>query len=114
VAVLPASERILVIRLSSLGDVLLTAPALRALRARFPESHIDFLVATDYAAAARLIPGPDRVLTFDRRDGVRRGVTPLGPVTVPAPERHGAVHRGGALADDVAVRADVSNGRSHG
>jgi lipopolysaccharide heptosyltransferase II len=67
----PASENILVIRLSSLGDILLTAPALRALRARFPNSHVDLLVASDYAEAARLIPGPNRVLEFDRRKGLR-------------------------------------------
>ncbi len=59
----------LVIRFSSLGDILLTAPALRSLRARFPESPIDLLVAAEYADAARLIPGPDRVLTFDRSEG---------------------------------------------
>jgi lipopolysaccharide heptosyltransferase II len=62
-------ERILVIRFSSLGDILLTAPALRSLHTRFPESRIDLLVASDYEDAARLIPGPDRVLTFDKRSG---------------------------------------------
>jgi len=64
-------ERILVIRFSSLGDILLTAPALRALRTRFPESHIDFLVSTGFADAARLLSGADRVLTFDKRSGFR-------------------------------------------
>jgi lipopolysaccharide heptosyltransferase II len=65
-----ADERILVVRFSSLGDILLTAPALRALHARFPHSQIDLLVASEFEAAARLIPGPDRVLTFDRRTGI--------------------------------------------
>ena len=59
----------LVIRFSSLGDILLTAPTLRVLRRRFPDGHIDLLVAQEYAEAAALIPGPDRVLTFDRRSG---------------------------------------------
>jgi lipopolysaccharide heptosyltransferase II len=63
-------ERILVIRFSSLGDILLTAPALRALHRRFPESHIDLLVVDEYQEAASLIPGPDRVLSFDRRSGL--------------------------------------------
>jgi ADP-heptose:LPS heptosyltransferase len=64
-------ERILVIRFSSLGDVLLTAPALRALRAHFPDAHIDLLVAREYADAAALLPGPNRVLAFDRATGLR-------------------------------------------
>jgi lipopolysaccharide heptosyltransferase II len=64
------AERILVIRFSSLGDILLTAPAIRALRARFPQGTIDLLVAREYADAAGLIPGPDRVLTFDRSSGL--------------------------------------------
>lgn len=58
-------------RFSSLGDVLLCAPAIRALRARFPESAIDFLVATEFHDAATLIPGIEKVITFDRKDGWR-------------------------------------------
>jgi heptosyltransferase-2 len=64
-------ERILVIRFSSLGDILLAAPALRALRARFPNAHLDLLVAREYAEAAALLRGPNRVLTFDRATGWR-------------------------------------------
>jgi lipopolysaccharide heptosyltransferase II len=62
-------ERILVIRFSSLGDILLTAPAIRALRRRFPESRLELLVAQEFRDAAGLIPGVDRILTFDRRSG---------------------------------------------
>ncbi|MFZ5433295.1 MAG: glycosyltransferase family 9 protein [Calditrichota bacterium] len=66
-----ARETILVIRFSSLGDILLTAPALRALRRRYPNGHIDLLVADEFADAASLIRGPDRVLTFDRKSGLQ-------------------------------------------
>lgn len=59
------------IRLSSLGDVLLCAPALRALKKRFPESRVDFLVAEEFREAAELLPGLDRIITFDRRSGWR-------------------------------------------
>jgi lipopolysaccharide heptosyltransferase II len=64
-------ERVLVIRFSSLGDILLAAPAVRALRKRFPDAHIDLLVASEYADAAAMIPGPDRILGFDRSLGLR-------------------------------------------
>lgn len=66
-----ARPAILVIRLSSLGDVLLTAPALRGLRAHFPNAHVDFLTAADYADAATLLPGVDRILPFQRHRGWR-------------------------------------------
>ncbi len=63
-------ERVLVIRFSSLGDILLTAPTIRALRRRFPDAHMDLLVAKEYAEATALIPGCDRILTFDRATGL--------------------------------------------
>jgi len=43
-----APERILVIRLSALGDVLLAGPAVRALARHFPNARIDWLVEADY------------------------------------------------------------------
>lgn len=41
--------RILVVRLSALGDVLLATPAVRALARRFPGARIDWLVEAPYA-----------------------------------------------------------------
>lgn len=49
-------------RFSSLGDILLTAPAVRALRRRFPFAEIEFLVKAEYADAATLIPNIDRIV----------------------------------------------------
>jgi ADP-heptose:LPS heptosyltransferase len=66
-----AVEHILVIRFSSLGDILLIAPVLRALRRRFPSAHIDLLVAREFSDAAHMIDGPDRILEFDRAGGFK-------------------------------------------
>lgn len=41
-------NRILIIRLSSLGDILLTTPVIRALKNKFPEAKIDFLLREEY------------------------------------------------------------------
>jgi heptosyltransferase-2 len=41
-------RRILLVRLSALGDVVLATPAARALRKRFPEAEIDWLVESPY------------------------------------------------------------------
>ncbi len=59
------------IRLSSLGDVLLCAVALRALKTRFPDSAIHFLVASEFKEAAELLPAIDKIIVFDRKEGWR-------------------------------------------
>ena len=41
-------NRLLIIRLSSLGDILLTTPVIRALKNKFPEAKIDFLLREEY------------------------------------------------------------------
>ncbi len=58
--------RILLIRLSSLGDVVLATPVARLLRARFPDAEIDVAVGSDYADVWRWNPRIDRVIAVDR------------------------------------------------
>ncbi|MFH1012001.1 MAG: lipopolysaccharide heptosyltransferase II [bacterium] len=73
---LPAQEfdRILVMRLSSLGDILLAAPALRSLRSRFPTARVDFLTSPPYTDLVAALPGTDCVLEFDKKGGIGGGV----------------------------------------
>ena len=60
------APRILVVRLDALGDVLMTTPAIRALRASGPPGRsITLLTSPSGAAVARLIPEIDAVLTYD-------------------------------------------------
>lgn len=54
--------RILAIRLDNLGDVLMTTPALRALREVSPERHITLLASSSGAALAPFVPEIDAVL----------------------------------------------------
>jgi ADP-heptose:LPS heptosyltransferase len=56
-------SRVLAVRLDSDGDVLLTGPALRALRRG--SERLDLLVSPAGAAAAQLLPDVDDVLVFD-------------------------------------------------
>ncbi len=60
------SSRILLIRLSSLGDIVLTTPAIRAVRANFPNAHIAMLVAKQSADILRENPHLNEIITFDR------------------------------------------------
>src|SRR6202158_2622204 len=61
-----ARNRILVVRLASLGDLLITTPALRALRASFPDAHIGVLTTPASAPALRGLDTYDEVITFDK------------------------------------------------
>lgn len=54
--------RTLVVRLDSVGDVLLTGPAVAVAAAAGP---VDYVASSIGAPAARLLPGVDRVITFD-------------------------------------------------
>lgn len=51
--------------------MLLCAPALRALRRRFPETQIHFLVATEFREAAELLPEVDQIIELNRKTGWR-------------------------------------------
>src|SRR5919201_3726456 len=63
--------RILVIRLSSLGDILLTTPVLRVLREHCPAACIDFLTKAVYQDVLRANPCVDRLLLLEPQQGLR-------------------------------------------
>ncbi|MBI4811683.1 MAG: glycosyltransferase family 9 protein [Ignavibacteriales bacterium] len=49
-------QKILIIRLSSLGDIVLSSLLIRVLRTTFPNARIDFLVKSDYADLVKFNP----------------------------------------------------------
>ncbi|MDE2491594.1 MAG: glycosyltransferase family 9 protein [Elusimicrobia bacterium] len=61
----PAS--ILVVQLRRLGDVILTVPALEAIKKRWPAARLDFLVEAPGAEAVAGVPAIDEVLVYDAR-----------------------------------------------
>lgn len=63
----PFVARILVIRLSALGDVVLVEPVVRALRSRLPGVQLDLVTDARYATWARRAMGFDHVVGYDRR-----------------------------------------------
>ena len=60
-----APQRILVIRLSSLGDILHTVPSFRALRRSFPGARIDWLVEEKTKFLLSAVPGIDQIVAID-------------------------------------------------
>jgi heptosyltransferase-2 len=59
-----AIHRTLVIRLSSVGDIILSSLLLRTLHQRFPECRIDYLVKTAYSELVRFNPHVSSVIEF--------------------------------------------------
>jgi len=62
-------KKILVIRLSSIGDILLTTPLLRLLSKRFPEAQIDFVIKSRFAELMRNNPHLHELLVLDTETG---------------------------------------------
>jgi lipopolysaccharide heptosyltransferase I len=60
-------ERFLVVRLTALGDILHTVPAVAALRAAHPEEKIDWVVERKWAPVLEGSPALNEVIPFDRR-----------------------------------------------
>jgi heptosyltransferase I len=64
------SHRFLLVRLGSLGDVIHAIPTAAALRARFPEARIDWLVDPRYVPLLEMVDGVDsRIPVNPRRVG---------------------------------------------
>ncbi len=60
---------VLLIRLSSIGDIILTTPLIRALGVRYPEAAIDFVTKQEFAELLGQHPRLRRVYAFDSRRG---------------------------------------------
>lgn len=60
------SERILFIRYSALGDILLATPYARALKEKFPDCHLTWLAACPYEQLLEGQPYIDGILQWDR------------------------------------------------
>ncbi len=73
------SLRILVIKMSAIGDIVLATPSLRALRERFPKAHITLLVGREGRELMHRCPYINELIVFDRqRDGTVPGLLKLG------------------------------------
>jgi len=67
IAMSERDERYLVVRLTALGDILHTVPAVAALRAAHATSRIDWVVDSKWAPVLEGCPAIDDVIPFDRR-----------------------------------------------
>lgn len=68
---LPAVNKTLIIRLSSIGDIILASPLVRILRKKFPAAVIDFLLKSEYAELMRHNPHLSNIIEFDPQAGFK-------------------------------------------
>lgn len=61
-------QNILIIRFSSLGDLVLTSPVFREIKRVFPDSHVTFLTSTDFASLFEHNPHIDTLLRHPRKE----------------------------------------------
>src|ERR1700682_2487799 len=59
--------RILIVRLRQIGDVVFTTPAIHALRARFPDAHLAYIVEPHAAAPIAANPHLNEVIVAPRK-----------------------------------------------
>src|SRR5699024_6871526 len=59
------ARRILCVRLDNIGDVLMSTPAIRALRHAIPDAHISLLASRAGASLAPFLPDVDDVIAHD-------------------------------------------------
>jgi len=65
----PSLKNILVLRLSSIGDIILTTPFLRVLKHRYPGCTVQFAVRREFSDLLRHNPHIDNLITIDTSEG---------------------------------------------
>jgi ADP-heptose:LPS heptosyltransferase len=77
----PVINKILLFRLSSMGDIILTTPLPRILRSYYPDAQIDMVLAKQYSEIYRYNPHInnlyeyDKSFTFNEIDELKRSIT---------------------------------------
>lgn len=64
---LSSNYKFLIIRFSSIGDVILTTPLIRCLREKYPTAQIDFLVKKEFAVVLSNNAHLSNIITFDKK-----------------------------------------------
>ncbi len=65
-------DKIVIVKLSSLGDIIHTLPAFKLLREKFPSSEITWIVEKNGKEILEMVDGIDKIYTIDTKD-LRRG-----------------------------------------
>jgi lipopolysaccharide heptosyltransferase II len=64
------ARRILIIRFSSIGDIILTTPLLNAIKKGYPEATIDYLTLAEFSSLLKDNPFINNLITIERKKSV--------------------------------------------
>lgn len=59
-------NKVLIIRLSSLGDIILTTPLIRTLKKKYPHCKIDFLLKAEYSDLLKNNPNINKIIPYSK------------------------------------------------
>lgn len=68
---LEKQKKILIIRFSSIGDILLTTPFVKQTRTAFPKAHITYLVKKEFSDLIKYNPNVTDIISFDSALGYK-------------------------------------------
>ena len=68
-------KKILIIRMSSIGDIVLSTSFLQSVKDKFPNSEIDFLIKSEFIDIIKNHPLIDNAIIFDKRLGFKELVS---------------------------------------
>ena len=64
-------KKILVIRMSSIGDIVLATSFLKSVKQKYPDSEIHFLVKKEFSELVKKHPIIDKLISFDKKLGLK-------------------------------------------
>lgn len=68
-------QKFLIIRLGSIGDIILTSAVIRCLRNKYPEATIDFVVKKAFVETVNSNPNIDNIIVFDTKTNEKQEIS---------------------------------------
>ena len=64
-------KKILIIRMSSIGDIVLATSFLKSVKHRYPDGEIHFLIKKEFSELVKNHPSIDKLISFDKKLGLK-------------------------------------------
>ena len=74
---MPEFNRILILKLGSLGDIIHTLPLVNALRREYPDTHIGWAIEKRFSGLIKNHPSVDEVILFERERSSFKSILPF-------------------------------------